>query len=369
MKYDFFVSHASEDKEEVVRPLVSLLKSRGFTVWYDEDVLRIGDSLSTSIDRGLAESRFGLVVLSQAFFAKHWTRKELQGLVALETDGRHKIWPIWHKVSREDVVKFSPTLADVIAGRTEHGLAPLVDAITLSANLEARPAFAEEELPRVETTATQVGPRAVAGRVVYVHGLFTSSSSTTGLPWIAHATDDPLFSAWEFMAFQYAGRLGSSAANSIDATAAQLVKSVDASGERLGKLVLVAHSVGGLIAMEAVLSSRTLREQLKAFVPIAVPTAGLQYAGLLGFLDRGLRDLRVGGKKIASINARWAEIFGDTPPFAIESVLASRDPIVSSNAAPLPGSRVTVVQASHSDVHRQPAIVEVLRRVLREASA
>lgn len=71
-QYDVFVSHATEDKDELVRPLAHGLQRRGLVVWYDEFELRLGDSLRRKIDLGLAASRFGVVVLSPAFFAKNW---------------------------------------------------------------------------------------------------------------------------------------------------------------------------------------------------------------------------------------------------------------------------------------------------------
>jgi hypothetical protein len=68
--YDVFVSHASEDKAAVVTPLANALKQRGLSVWFDHFELRIGDSLRRKIDAGISRSRFGIVVLSPAFFAK-----------------------------------------------------------------------------------------------------------------------------------------------------------------------------------------------------------------------------------------------------------------------------------------------------------
>jgi DNA repair exonuclease SbcCD ATPase subunit len=116
--HDFFISHASEDKEGFVHELADALQSRGARVWYDEFTLRIGDSLRRNIDRGLAGSRFGVVVLSEHFFRKEWTNKELDGLVALEVQGRTRILPIWHKVSKDEVSRYSPTLADKVALNT-----------------------------------------------------------------------------------------------------------------------------------------------------------------------------------------------------------------------------------------------------------
>ena len=70
--YDAFISHASEDKQAVVKPLARELARLGLQVWYDEFELKLGESLRQAIDRGLATSQFGIVVLSRAFFAKNW---------------------------------------------------------------------------------------------------------------------------------------------------------------------------------------------------------------------------------------------------------------------------------------------------------
>lgn len=117
--YDVFISHASEDKADVARPLAELLVQRGLKVWYDEFALTIGDSLRRSIDRGLASSRFGLIVLSPDFFRKEWPQAELDGLVSKQrATGGKVILPVWHRVTKDDVLAASPTLADLKALNT-----------------------------------------------------------------------------------------------------------------------------------------------------------------------------------------------------------------------------------------------------------
>jgi hypothetical protein len=113
--YDAFISHATEDKHAVARPLAEALRRLGFEVWYDEFQLKVGDSLRRAIDRGLASSRFGIVVLSAAFFAKNWPQYELDGLVAREMAGGKVILPLWHKLSKDEVIAYSPSLADKLA--------------------------------------------------------------------------------------------------------------------------------------------------------------------------------------------------------------------------------------------------------------
>lgn len=116
--FDVFISHASEDKDEVVRPLANALREAGLSVWYDEFELRIGDSLRRKIDRGLGSSRFGVVVLSQAFFGKGWPEYELDGLVTRAVSGEQILLPIWHNVSKREVIGYSASLADRLARST-----------------------------------------------------------------------------------------------------------------------------------------------------------------------------------------------------------------------------------------------------------
>ena len=116
--YDVFVSHASEDKDTVVRPLAHALQSAGLRVWFDEFALHIGDSLRQKIDHGLATSRFGVVVLSHNFFAKGWTNYELDGMVTKAVTGEQVLLPVWHNVSKSEVMRYSPSLADKLARST-----------------------------------------------------------------------------------------------------------------------------------------------------------------------------------------------------------------------------------------------------------
>ena len=105
--FDVFVSHTSEDKVEVVR---------------------------CKIDRGLANSRFGVVVFSRAFFGRGWPEYELDGLVTRTISGEQVLLPIWHDVTKREVMDYSPSLADRVARSTathtiEEIAAEIVDVI------------------------------------------------------------------------------------------------------------------------------------------------------------------------------------------------------------------------------------------------
>ena len=113
--WDAFVSHTWEDKQTFVRPLVRALSEFGVSLWYDEISLKPGDSLSGSINRGIAKSRTGIVVVSRAFLRKHWPEAELRALMTRRIEAGIKLLPVWHGVDKEEVASFSPMLADLVA--------------------------------------------------------------------------------------------------------------------------------------------------------------------------------------------------------------------------------------------------------------
>lgn len=117
--WDIFISHASEDKQSIVKDLANEFNNFGVKIWYDEFTLKIGDSLSRSIDKGLANSNYGLVILSPAFLSKDWTEYELKGLTALELGRDKVILPIWHNITRNEILRYSPILADKFALSTK----------------------------------------------------------------------------------------------------------------------------------------------------------------------------------------------------------------------------------------------------------
>jgi CRP-like cAMP-binding protein/class 3 adenylate cyclase len=129
-EYDLFLSHAFEDKDAIARPLYSALVAAGLSVWFDEAVLELGDSLRRKIDAGLSKCRYGVVILSPRFLNKQWSQRELDGLVARETaSGEKAILPIWHELDRDTLMEYSPPLAERLAGRSDEGIAPLVEKI------------------------------------------------------------------------------------------------------------------------------------------------------------------------------------------------------------------------------------------------
>jgi hypothetical protein len=129
-KLDVFLSHASEDKDAIARPLYQALIEARLTVWFDEAALRLGDSLRRKIDEGLARCNYGVVIISPNFLNKEWPQREFDGLAAREiARGKTIILPIWHDISQAAIAKISPTLADRVAAKSSEGIPALVEKI------------------------------------------------------------------------------------------------------------------------------------------------------------------------------------------------------------------------------------------------
>lgn len=144
-KWDVFICHAGEDKEQVARPLANVLTRIGVKVWYDEFTVSLGDSLRRKIDSGLAQSRYGVVILSPDFFKKEWPQKELDGLTGREGNGEKVILPVWHNVTQADIARVSPLLADRVAVSTNQGIEFVAEKIL-------------EELRKVSSRILPKGP-------------------------------------------------------------------------------------------------------------------------------------------------------------------------------------------------------------------
>jgi hypothetical protein len=127
--WDVFISHATEDKEAVAEPLSRALMKAGVSVWYDVSILKVGDSLMSSIDMGLRKSKFGVVILSQAFFKKDWPQRELRALAQKQSAGQKVILPIWHDVTVDAVREHWLLLADVVALKWSDGIQTVVDGL------------------------------------------------------------------------------------------------------------------------------------------------------------------------------------------------------------------------------------------------
>ncbi len=146
---DFFICHAGEDKELIASPIAAELTMRGHAIWFDTYELTLGDSLLQKIQRGLVDSRFGVVILSPSFFEKPWPLHELDGLAARGAIERRKvILPVWHNIGVDEIARRSPSLAGVVGIPSSMGVAKVADAIESALRADDTETRALDEVKR-----------------------------------------------------------------------------------------------------------------------------------------------------------------------------------------------------------------------------
>lgn len=106
---DVFLCHAWDDRKEAAKELHDLLESNGVSVWFSEKDVLLGSSLLREIDKGLAKSRVGIVLVTPSFLKRvkgeGIADKELSALLA-----RDLLVPIVHNTTFEDLREVSPLL-------------------------------------------------------------------------------------------------------------------------------------------------------------------------------------------------------------------------------------------------------------------
>lgn len=108
--FDVFLCHAWDDRRGAAKQLCDLLKARGVTVWFSEENIGLGVPFMRAIDKGLAKSRAGIVLVTPALLKRLPTGgvadKELSELLA-----RDLLIPIVHETTYEALREESPLLA------------------------------------------------------------------------------------------------------------------------------------------------------------------------------------------------------------------------------------------------------------------
>jgi len=143
-RWDLFVSYASEDRVAFVLSLVDALRKRGVTIWFDQNELALGYSLRESINRGLAQSRFAVLVLSRHSLDKNWPHQEWDAVLALEEAGQKRVLPVIYDVSRYEVAEAFPLIADRLSADFALGMDRVVDDILSVVKPSAKVARASE---------------------------------------------------------------------------------------------------------------------------------------------------------------------------------------------------------------------------------
>ena len=114
--YDVFISHASSDKEEYVNNLKSSIDKLGVNIFYDKDTIQWGDEWKKKLLEGIKTAEFAIIVISEKFFGREWTEKELNDFLKRQnSNGQKIILPILHKISFDQLKEQYPSIADIQA--------------------------------------------------------------------------------------------------------------------------------------------------------------------------------------------------------------------------------------------------------------
>lgn len=115
-QYDVFISHANRDKEDFVEELYQAINKLGINIFYDKDVIDWGDNWKNVILDGTKKSEFAIIVISENFFDRKWTEKELVEFLGRQNrNGQKLILPILHNITLTQLQEQYPSVADIQA--------------------------------------------------------------------------------------------------------------------------------------------------------------------------------------------------------------------------------------------------------------
>ena len=115
-KYDVFISHANKDKLTFIDELYNSLDDLGINIFYDKKSLEWGDKWKDRILDGVKQSEFAIIVISENFFDREWTEKELNEFLNRQNkNGQKIILPVVHNITMEQLRDKYPSVAEIQA--------------------------------------------------------------------------------------------------------------------------------------------------------------------------------------------------------------------------------------------------------------
>ncbi|MBR0466997.1 MAG: toll/interleukin-1 receptor domain-containing protein [Clostridia bacterium] len=114
--YDVFISHANADKIEYVDKLKQSLDRLKIKVFYDKDTIGWGDNMKNKILEGVQKAEFAIIVISENYFGREWTEKELNEFLNRQNaSGQKIILPIVHNITIKQLQDKYPAIANIQA--------------------------------------------------------------------------------------------------------------------------------------------------------------------------------------------------------------------------------------------------------------
>lgn len=115
-EFDVFISHANKDKEDLIEELYQSLNTLGVNIFYDKESLEWGDNWKDRILNGTKKAEFAIIVISENFFDREWTERELAEFLNRQNrNGQKLILPILHNITTEQLKAKYPLVADIQA--------------------------------------------------------------------------------------------------------------------------------------------------------------------------------------------------------------------------------------------------------------
>ena len=95
MKYEIFIGHASEQKDDIATPLFEELTKEGIRTFIDIVEIKWGDSLTKLINKALSEAKYFLAIISIDSINKSWPDTEMNAAIARQIEGKQKVLPLF----------------------------------------------------------------------------------------------------------------------------------------------------------------------------------------------------------------------------------------------------------------------------------
>lgn len=108
--FDFFISHASADKETIVNNLYSELSTLGYNVWYDKNQIQYGDNINAEIENGLKNSFCLILIITKNFFNSKWVYFEFGKYSSYQ---KAKIIPIIYDIDTKEYLQILQILGNI----------------------------------------------------------------------------------------------------------------------------------------------------------------------------------------------------------------------------------------------------------------
>jgi len=191
--------------------------------------------------------------------------------------------------------------------------------------------------------------------IVFVHG-FTGDVEKTWRRIPEFLRDSPGLNEWDLLGVGYQSnrRFDLPGLWSSDARLEEIAIMVHTRPEldpkRYKRLAFVAHSMGGLVVQQSLVSYEDLRNRTSHVIFFGTPSDGLAKAGFASFWKRQIRNMEAGGPFIKTLREKWTSFRLDSsPPFAFVAVAGETDQFVppESSLGPFPQSVCRVIPGNH----------------------